>query len=149
LWGRAGRAGPQQAPPGCSPLSPRSPPAPRAPHAAACSPQHRTPQVAASAQKRREHFFHVAGSLLFSGATLALFPLLAKDSVAGGFVSISLSLASGAAANGPAIALVAHLCKGPEQVVALPVFSSFAVLGGIAGPLMAGAIINTLVRPAL
>jgi hypothetical protein len=30
--------------------------------------------------------------------------------------------------------------------VALPVFSSFAVLGGIAGPLMAGAIINTLVR---
>lgn len=101
--------------------------------------------VAASAQRRNEHFYHVSACLLFSGTILALFPVLARAAVAGGFVSLSLSLAVGAAANGPATALVARLCKGPEQVVALPVFSSFAVLGGVAGPLLAGAVINTLV----
>ena len=43
-----------------------------------------------------------------------------------------------------------HLHNMPPclQVVAMPIFSSFAVLGGIAGPLLAGAIINTLVRSA-
>ncbi|GBF99705.1 MFS transporter [Raphidocelis subcapitata] len=99
--------------------------------------------VAASAQRRNEHFFHVSISLALSGTMLALFAPLARASVAGGFVALSLSLAMGAAANGPATALVSRLCKGPEQVVALPLFSSFAVLGGVAGPLMAGAVLNT------
>jgi hypothetical protein len=101
--------------------------------------------VAHSVQRRNEHFYHISGCLFLSGTALALFPVMARASIAGGFVSLSLSLALGAAANGPATALVARLCKGPEQVVALPVFSSFAVLGGVAGPLMAGAIMNTLV----
>jgi len=105
--------------------------------------------VAHSAQKRNEHFFHISACLLLGGTILALFPVMTHASVAGGFVSLTLSLALGAAANGPATALVACLCKGPEQVVALPVFSSFAVLGGVAGPLMAGALMNKLVRPLL
>jgi hypothetical protein len=72
--------------------------------------------VAHSAQRRNEHFFHVSLCLLLSGTVLALFPVMAGASVAGGFASLTLSLAMGAAANGPATALVARLCKGPEQV---------------------------------
>lgn len=72
--------------------------------------------VAASAQRRNEHFFHVSGCLLLSGTIMALFPVMAGSGAAGGFVSLTLSLALGAAANGPATALVARLCKGPEQV---------------------------------
>lgn len=72
--------------------------------------------VAHSAQRRDEHFWHVSGCLLIAGVILALFPPLAKAAAAAGFVSLSLSLGIGAAANGPAWALVGRLCKGPEQV---------------------------------
>lgn len=100
--------------------------------------------VAHSAQRRDEHFWHVSLCLLVGGIILALFPPLAKAAIAAGFLSLSVSLAIGAAANGPAMALVARLCKGSEQVVALPFFSSFSVVGGILGPLLTGALMNRL-----
>ena len=104
--------------------------------------------VAHSAQRRDEQFWHISLCLLAAGTILALFPLLAKAAVAAGFLSLAVSLAIGAAANGPAMALVARLCKGREQVVALPMFSSFSVIGGIIGPLLTGALMSTLVSTA-
>lgn len=103
--------------------------------------------VAASSQRRDEQFWHVSSMLLSAGVVLALFPPLAKAAVPAGFLSLSFSLALAAAANGPATALVSRLCKGPEHVVALPLFSSFSVIGGIIGPLLTGALMGRLVRP--
>jgi MFS family permease len=101
--------------------------------------------VAHSAQRRDEHFWHVSSCLLLAGVILALFPPLAKAAAWAGFLSLSLSLGVGAAANGPAIALVGRLCKGPEQVVAMPLYSSFSVLGGVIGPLLTGRLMSTFV----
>ncbi|GBF99609.1 MFS transporter [Raphidocelis subcapitata] len=100
--------------------------------------------VAASSQRRDEQFWHVCGPLLSAGVILALFPPLAKAAIPAGFLSLSISLALAAAANGPAMALVSRLCKGPEAVVALPLFSSFSVIGGIVGPLLTGALMGRL-----
>ncbi|KAI8463284.1 MAG: major facilitator superfamily domain-containing protein [Monoraphidium minutum] len=100
--------------------------------------------VAHSAQRRDEHFWHVSSCLLAAGVILALFPPLAKAATWAGFISLSLSLGIGAAANGPAMALVGRLCKGNEQVVALPLFNSFSVVGGIIGPLLTGALMTRL-----
>jgi hypothetical protein len=106
--------------------------------------------LAASAQRRDEQFLHVGATLLLAGAVLAVFAPLARAAVAAGFLSLSLSLALSAAANGPAMTLVGRLCKGPgEQVVALPLFSSFSVLGGIIGPLLTAALMGTQVREAV
>jgi hypothetical protein len=102
--------------------------------------------VAHNAQRRDEQFWHVAGALLAAGVVLALFSPLTKAALPAGFASLSLSLAFGAAANGPAMALVARLCKGREQVVALPMFSSLSVIGGIVGPLLTGVLMSRLVR---
>jgi hypothetical protein len=102
--------------------------------------------VAHSVQKRDEHFLHVSCCLLLAGAILALFPALAAAHAAAGFLSLALSLAVGAGVNGPAMALVGRLCKGPEQVVAMPLFSSFSVLGGIVGPFIVNALMATRVR---
>ena len=55
-------------------------------------------------------------------------------------------LAAGAAANGPAMALVSRLCKGREQVVALPMFSSFSVLGGIGAALLPDFLCRAHIR---
>jgi hypothetical protein len=103
--------------------------------------------VAHSAQRRDEQFWHVAGCLLVAGIVLALFPPLTKAALGAGFASLAISLAAGASANGPAMALVARLCKGREQVVALPMFSSMSVIGGIIGPLVTGVLMSRLVRP--
>ena len=72
--------------------------------------------VAHSAQRRDEHFFHVAACQLAAGISLALFAPLARAAVAAGFVSLALGLALNAAGNGPGVALVGRLCRGPEQV---------------------------------
>ena len=102
--------------------------------------------VAHSSQRRHEQFFHIAGCLLAAGIVLALFSPLTKAATALGFLSLSLSLALGAGANGPAMTLVSRLCKGPDHLVALPLFSSFSVIGGIVGPLVTGQITTRLVR---
>ena len=101
--------------------------------------------VAHSAQRRDEHFLHVSIPLLVGGTILALFPALATAHAVGGFLSLSLSLAIAAAANGTGVALASRMCKGPEQVVALPLFSSFNVLGGIIGPFVVNALMTTQV----
>lgn len=88
--------------------------------------------VAHSAQRRDEQFWHVSCCLLAAGIILALFPPLAKAAVAAGFLSLSVSLAIGASANGPATALVSRLCRGREQVLVslspspLPCMHAFA-----------------------
>lgn len=98
--------------------------------------------LAHSAQRRDEQLWHVLGSLLVSGATLTLFPPLALAAPAAGFVVLSVSLAGCAASNGPAMTLVGRLCMGPEQVVAMPLFSTFSVVGGIMGPLLTGRLMS-------
>lgn len=86
-----------------------------------------------SSQKRHEQFLHVASVVIVSGVIMSLFAPLAKASVAAGFLSLALSLAIASGANGPALTLVSRLCTGPYHVVAMPLFSSFTVVGGIIG----------------
>eukprot|EP00882_Tetradesmus_deserticola_P002748 GHRQ01002921.1.p1 GENE.GHRQ01002921.1~~GHRQ01002921.1.p1 ORF type:complete len:281 (+),score=88.56 GHRQ01002921.1:112-843(+) len=98
--------------------------------------------VAASSQKRQEVYFHASASMLFAGVFFLLFPVLTKAAVAGGFVCLVLVAAGGSAAVSPKTALVAHACRGPSQVVGMPVYSSISVIGGVIGPFAAGAIVQ-------
>jgi hypothetical protein len=92
--------------------------------------------VAASSQRTDEVFWHVAVPFAAAGAVLALFPPLARASAIAGLASLSLSLALSVAGNGPALTLLLRICEGPEQVLAMPLFSTFSTLGGVAGPLV-------------
>jgi hypothetical protein len=102
--------------------------------------------VAASSQRFDEVFWHVAAPYAASGAALALFPPLARAGPAAGFAALSASLALSVAGNGPALTMLVRICDGPERVVAMPLFSTFSVLGGIAGPLLTGALMSRAVR---
>ena len=101
--------------------------------------------VAASSQRRDELFGHIVAGMLVSGAVLALFSVAAR-SAAAGFAALSVSLAANAAVNGPALTLVSRLCRGPGAVVAMPLFASFTVVGGVVGPLLTGGLMEQLVR---
>ncbi|KAI8463282.1 MAG: major facilitator superfamily domain-containing protein [Monoraphidium minutum] len=99
--------------------------------------------VAHSSQRRNEHFYHIIACLGSAGVLMALFAPLAKASAVAGFLSLTLSLAVSFAGQGPGMALIARLCKGREHVVAQPMSNTFNVIGGIVGPLLVAAIINT------
>jgi len=102
--------------------------------------------VATSSQRRNELFYHVASCSTIAGVLLLLFTPIARASLAAGFIVLSLSLAFCFGGNGPGMALIARICKGREQIVALPMANGFAAVGGIIGPLVAGAIMKTQVR---
>lgn len=99
--------------------------------------------VATSSQRRNELFYHVASCSIIAGVLLLLFTPIARASLAAGFIVLSLSLAFCFGGNGPGMALIARICKGREQIVALPMANGFAAVGGIIGPLVAGAIMKT------
>lgn len=101
--------------------------------------------VAHSSQRRNEIFFHITSCLVFAGVLMALFAPLAQANVIAGFLALSISLAVSFASNGPGMVLIARLCKGREQVVAQPMSNTFNVSGGIVGPLVTAALMNTLV----
>jgi hypothetical protein len=79
-------------------------------------------------------------SLLVSGVFFALFPLMATASVAAGFAALVLTVGGAAAANGPGVTIVAHLSKGPTQVVCMPLYNSVSTVGGFVGPYLAGEV---------
>lgn len=98
--------------------------------------------VAYHSQKRKELFIHIAVCLLFGGVMICLFIVVAKASMAGGFVVLSLMAAAVAAATGPTHALVARISSGPSLVVGMPLYNSIASLGGFLGPFATGAILQ-------
>jgi hypothetical protein len=101
--------------------------------------------VAISAQRRQEHFFHVAACITLAGVLHMLLPVILTASGVGGFITLALTMAFGAASNPPMMVLSARVCLGNEQAVALPLVNTAVVLGGIIGPPMVGAMLNKLV----
>lgn len=99
--------------------------------------------VAASSQKRKEVYYHAAGSMFGAGVFFLLFPVLTKVSMAGGFVCLVMVAAGGSAAVPPKTALVAHACRGPSQVVGMPLYNSISVIGGFVGPFVTGSIVQS------
>ncbi|GBF95154.1 hypothetical protein Rsub_07738 [Raphidocelis subcapitata] len=98
--------------------------------------------VAASSQARGEVYFHVAGCYAVAGCVMGVFPALARVSPIAAFASLSLSLALSVAGNGPALTLIARVAGGRERPLAMPLFSSVAVVGGVLGPCLMGALMN-------
>jgi hypothetical protein len=103
------------------------------------------PAAAASAQRRDALFGHIAGLYASAGALMAALPLCLRGGPAAGFAALCAATAAATAAAAPMMALVARLCLAGEAAAAMPIVNSAAVLGGVVGPLVTGAMINRLV----